>query len=358
MTYFTSTGLFFLNQAEWFCKINGGELPEIRSESQREEVRKYAIESKIQKFTSGIVYNSRYQKFQMKTDNADAALVSSFPLLEYGGSYGPGSVHVGKWHDDATIRAVAHNSFVVYINPKENFLPRLADIREATQEKARILCQQQPVKPPVNTARKSQANMLAMTTHNCRRDKQALIDASKAAIQNAVDTTNLKIDEQRFSSEELNEFLPKLDNFQILNRRKQSPYDFEKSNNDYVEHLFGQNAVEKSIKEVVSFIKDDTLTTVAPDTSEHFQMARIIYNQLKPTMRFNAWIENVITKVSALPAHLTQRRSVKPFSASDLKNMNCIKSAKCMQRRSLQEKSYIHRYLTRQAQKVGSHIII
>ena len=196
-----------------------------------------------------------------------------------------------------------------------------------------------------------------MTSHNCRRDKQALIDASKAAIQNAVDTTNLKIDEQRFSSEELNEFLPRFDDFQTINRRKRSPDDAEKSTNDYVEHLFGQNSVEKSIKQIVSFIKDDTLTTVAPDTSEHLKMARIIYTQLKPTMRFNAWIENIITKVSATPAHLIKRRSVTPLSATDLKNIQCVKSVKCMQRRSLQDKTYLNRYLTRQAHKMGSHIV-
>ena len=90
--------------------------------------------------------------------------------------------------------------------------------------------------------------MLTMTTHNCGRDKQALIDASRAAIKNAADTTYLWIDKQRFSSEELSEFLPKFDDFQILNRRNQSEYVFQRSNDDYIGHLFQQNSMENQLK--------------------------------------------------------------------------------------------------------------
>ena len=65
-TYFISTDKLFLTQAEWFCKVNGGQLPEIRSENQRKKFGSWPSKTKLKNLQLVLLLTVATRSFHSK----------------------------------------------------------------------------------------------------------------------------------------------------------------------------------------------------------------------------------------------------------------------------------------------------
>ena len=344
-TYFYVNWNLELYQSEFACKAHDGVLPEIRSVNDREEIRKMAIEANITQVAAGIKYDTGTGKFRYMSDYKNVMLETPFKSIEYGGSYGE-SKFTGHFSNDPAIRSFAPEYMVMYKDPQNNFIMRIANGDEQNKIFNKFLCMDSAKrKPTLNTAIQSEASMLAMVKHNCKRDKTALIAAARAATANAAAIANLEIDPTAVSSEDLSLYLPNFDPLlETTERRKRAS-----------QSQFSDEEFQNSVATIVDRIDDKLLVHTKLKEEEEIFVAKLGYDVIQPKVPFRQWIIQLLTSIKN--SDLNEKTGFKP-TTSDKQVIKCLKSKKCSNRKQLKENSFAKRQILRNVKKSLTQVLL
>ena len=129
-----------LANAGSICKQLNASLPEIRTDAQKEIVRKLANENKIEHIYSGIFYDQATRTFRYQSDHRNLGRDTPFgPNMVYGGDYKDWDYTVDR-NSDPTLHSMAHRFPVVYSTPAFTFVMKLATDK-ITWYASKIICQ-------------------------------------------------------------------------------------------------------------------------------------------------------------------------------------------------------------------------
>ena len=346
-TYFVVLWKLPLYQAEFACKVHDGVMPEIRSVNDREEIRQLAIAWNLTQVAAGIKYHTETGKFRYMSDHKDVMLENPFPWMEYGGSYGA-VYHRGPFHNDPIIRGMATEYMVVYNAPQATFVIRMADGHQQNNQPTQFLCQHRKLdfyRPKVDESKMHEARMLTFVSHNCRRDKSALIAAARAAAKQAAEVANFEINPTPIEHEELSKYLPKFDSLIDDNKRRKRSILKEKIS-------FSKRQKKKIINNIVDRIDDNEIKLIKKDEDEHIQLARLYFEEISPEETFAKWISKLLNSIGNSDIEKASEEPSLTFTSSDLTVIKCLKNEECRRKRLIKSSSYTKRQLLRQVKKL------
>ena len=106
-----------LTDASAICKNLNDTLPEIRTDTLKENVRALAITNKIEHIYSGIVYDQTTRTFRYLSDHKNLGKETPFgSKMIYGGDYPDWDYTVDR-NSDPTLHSMANRYPIVYSNP-------------------------------------------------------------------------------------------------------------------------------------------------------------------------------------------------------------------------------------------------